>query len=82
MRMDRALRVAKDDGSESSKATNDPRFHVGWRHFDAVREEPEERGAAARRTGQGRGRESAQVHQTTPRRGGNSFQDGEPSPQR
>ena len=36
LRMDRALRVAKDDGSESSKATNDPRFHVGWRHFDAV----------------------------------------------
>ena len=33
-----ALRVAKQDGSESSKATNDPRFHVGWRHFDAVRE--------------------------------------------
>lgn len=38
VRMDRALRVAKQDGSESSKATNDPRFHVGWRHFDAVRE--------------------------------------------
>ena len=37
VRMDRALRVAKQDGSESSKATNDPRFHVGWRHFDAVR---------------------------------------------
>jgi len=38
VRMDRALRVAKDDGSESSKATNDPRFHVGWRHFDSERE--------------------------------------------
>jgi len=38
MRMDRSLRVAKDAGSESSKATNDPRFHVGWCHFDAVRE--------------------------------------------
>ena len=38
VRMDRALRVAKQDGSDSSKATNDPRFHVGWRHFDAVRQ--------------------------------------------
>jgi hypothetical protein len=38
MRMDRALRVAKDDGFESSRATNDPRFHVGWRHLDSVRE--------------------------------------------
>jgi hypothetical protein len=38
VRMDRALRVARQDGSESSKATNDPRFHVGWRYFDAVRE--------------------------------------------
>jgi ERCC4-related helicase len=38
VRMDRTLRVAKQDGSESSRATNDPRFHVGWRHFDAVRE--------------------------------------------
>ncbi len=37
MRMDRVLRVAKDGGSELSKATNDPRFHVGWRHFDAER---------------------------------------------
>lgn len=35
MRMDRMLRVVKADSSESSKATNDPRFHVGWRHFDA-----------------------------------------------
>jgi len=39
VRMDRALRVAKDASSESSKATNDPRFHVGWRHFDEVREQ-------------------------------------------
>jgi hypothetical protein len=38
IRMDRTLRLAKDYGSRSSKATNDPRFHVGWRHFDAVRE--------------------------------------------
>lgn len=38
MRMDRALRVAKRDGSDSSGATNDPRFHVGWRHFDGSRE--------------------------------------------
>ena len=37
LRMDRALRVAKGASSESSKATNDPRFHVGWRHFDRVR---------------------------------------------
>jgi len=37
VRMDRTLRVAKDHGSESSKATNDPRFHVGWKHFDEVR---------------------------------------------
>ncbi len=34
LRMDRALRLAKGSGSELSKATNDPRFHVGWRHFD------------------------------------------------
>jgi ERCC4-related helicase len=38
VRMDRARRVARQDGSESLKANNDPRFHVGWRHFDAVRE--------------------------------------------
>jgi hypothetical protein len=36
--MERALRVAKDNGSQSTKATNDARFHVGWRHLDAVRE--------------------------------------------
>ncbi|MBA4190598.1 MAG: hypothetical protein C0467_21645 [Planctomycetaceae bacterium] len=36
IRMDRVLRVANDDGPGSSKATNDPRFHVGWRHFDTV----------------------------------------------
>jgi ERCC4-related helicase len=39
VRMDRALRIAKRGGSEWSKATNDPRFHVGWRHFDLVREQ-------------------------------------------
>lgn len=36
IRVDRALRVAKDAGLESVKATNDARFHVGWRHFDSV----------------------------------------------
>jgi SNF2-related domain/Helicase conserved C-terminal domain len=39
VRMDRTLRVANQHASELSKATNDPRFHVGWRHFDAVRED-------------------------------------------
>jgi hypothetical protein len=38
VRMDRALRLAKSEGAESARATNDPRFHVGWRHFDAERE--------------------------------------------
>jgi hypothetical protein len=38
MRMDRALRVAKGHGTWSSRASNDPRFHVGWRHLDSVRE--------------------------------------------
>ena len=38
VRMDRSLRVAKSSGSESTKATNDPRFHVGWRHFDGALE--------------------------------------------
>ena len=38
LRMERALRVAKDNGSQSTKATNDARFHVGWRHLDAVRQ--------------------------------------------
>ena len=38
LRMERALRVAKDNGSPSTKATNDARFHVGWRHLDAIRE--------------------------------------------
>lgn len=37
LRMDRALRLAKGEMSASSRATNDPRFHVGWRHLDAVR---------------------------------------------
>lgn len=39
LRMDRALRVAKDGDGPRSNATNDPRFHVGWRHLDAVRED-------------------------------------------
>lgn len=38
VRMDRSLRLAKGSGSESANATNDPRFHVGWRHFDEARE--------------------------------------------
>ena len=37
-RMDRALRLSDGDGSWSSRITNDPRFHVGWEHFDAERE--------------------------------------------
>ena len=36
VRVDRALRMAKGAGMESVKATNDARFHVGWRHFDSV----------------------------------------------
>lgn len=34
LRMDRVLRMAKVTGGEWSGATNDPRFHVGWKHFD------------------------------------------------
>lgn len=37
LRMDRMLRVAKDEGAALSGATNDPRFHVGWQHLDSVR---------------------------------------------
>jgi len=33
LRMDRALRVAR---GRSRNASNDARFHVGWRHLDAV----------------------------------------------
>ncbi|MBL0156825.1 MAG: hypothetical protein IPP47_06935 [Bryobacterales bacterium] len=36
--MDRALRIAKQSGSAVPNVTNDPRFHVGWRQFDATRE--------------------------------------------
>lgn len=36
LRMDRAQRVAESDG-----VTNSPRFHVGWRFFDARRSELE-----------------------------------------
>lgn len=48
MRMDRVLRVANKAGHDSSRTTNDPRFHVGWRHFDASIEllEAEMRGFA------------------------------------
>jgi len=38
IRMDRVLRVRNSHGTESSNVTNDPRFHVGWRYFDQVRE--------------------------------------------
>ncbi len=38
LRMDRALRIAKNGSGSRSMATDDPRFHVGWRHLDAVRE--------------------------------------------
>ena len=34
LRVDRALRIAKNHGVEGVKATNDPRFHVGWRQLD------------------------------------------------
>lgn len=33
LRADRALRLLKEAGLETSGATNDPRFHVGWRHL-------------------------------------------------
>jgi len=36
LRMDRALRVAKNERSEHGLVTNDPRFHVGWRHLDEM----------------------------------------------
>jgi ERCC4-related helicase len=39
LRMERALRVAKHEEAGASKVTNDPRFHVGWRHFDHVTED-------------------------------------------
>jgi ERCC4-related helicase len=39
IRIDRALRLAKRAGGASLRATNDSRFHVGWRHFDLVRED-------------------------------------------
>ncbi|SEP49351.1 Helicase conserved C-terminal domain-containing protein [Rhodospirillales bacterium URHD0017] len=34
LRMDRALRIAGRTGA-ARKMTNDPRFHVGWRHYDS-----------------------------------------------
>jgi ERCC4-related helicase len=37
LRMKRALRVAKDNGSQSTRASIDARFDVGWRHLDDVR---------------------------------------------
>ncbi len=41
IRMDRALRLAKRSDFGTSKATNDPRFAVGWRRFDQVRADME-----------------------------------------
>lgn len=38
LRMDRAPRVANGDGVSLRKMTNDPRFHVGWRHYDCERD--------------------------------------------
>ncbi len=37
LRADRALRISKGHDGGRTGATNDPRFHVGWRHLDAVR---------------------------------------------
>lgn len=37
LRMDRALRVALEGETNRDKARNDPRFHVGWRHYDDER---------------------------------------------
>jgi ERCC4-related helicase len=34
IRMDRALQLAQRHSDEFSQVTNDPRFHVGWRHLD------------------------------------------------
>lgn len=39
LRMDRALRLRKNQPAISQRATNDPRFHVGWQHFDERREQ-------------------------------------------
>ncbi len=39
VRMDRTLRLVKDKNADAPSATNDPRFHVGWRHLDETREE-------------------------------------------
>lgn len=39
VRLDSALRKAKAHGANGLKATNDPRFHVGWEHYDSVCEE-------------------------------------------
>ncbi len=34
LRMDRLLRIAKSADMDTTGATNDARFHVGWQHFD------------------------------------------------
>jgi ERCC4-related helicase len=36
LRMDRLLRLLKDANMDLKGATNDPRFHVGWKYFDRV----------------------------------------------
>jgi hypothetical protein len=36
IRMDRLLRILKQGGFPIKGATNDPRFHVGWKYFDSV----------------------------------------------
>lgn len=37
LRMDRTLRVVLEGETNRDKARNDPRFHVGWRHYDDER---------------------------------------------
>ncbi len=34
IRMDRISRISRNAGGQNSKNTNDPRYHVGWQHFD------------------------------------------------
>ncbi len=38
LRMDRALFLSKACGWVGGIVSNDPRFHVGWHHFDSVKE--------------------------------------------
>ena len=39
LRMDRLLRIVKNESNVSVRSANDPRFHVGWKHFDMVRKD-------------------------------------------